>query len=51
MIKETPLTVSKAHNKGKRVRLFTNYPLSRLEADLATVKKLVKTLDKEAGIT
>jgi hypothetical protein len=49
-IKENAVVASKAYTKLKKVKVLKNYPSTRLETDINTMKKLVKKLDTQMGI-
>lgn len=50
IIKETTLNVSKAFTKLRRVKVLKNYPSSRLQTDINTMKKLITKFDARMGI-
>ena len=50
LIKSKPMTVNKGYTKLKRVKILKNYPMSRLEKDIETMKKLILKFDTRMGI-
>ncbi len=45
MIKNETIVVSKSVTKVKRVKILKNYPISRIEADIDTLLRLIIKLD------
>ena len=47
IIKDEKINFHKSISKTKKVRVFKNYPISRIPDDLASVEAMAKKLDAE----